>query len=173
MARRNPPQQRGDDVDLLPPRELLQFVPSQPAPIGPHGRPEPWKVQWTAEDFAAWLRARAAWRDTHAEPLPGLMAMERVALTRIGVPQALIDEEKAAPEAPPEWVSRRARREDTAEPTSQHKTSTPQARPLSASHGQPIRRSARTAGSLHPSRFVGWGDVGAHGHADETFWPRP
>lgn len=90
-----------------PPRKLLRFVPSAPAPIGPHGRPEPWAVKWTAEDFAAWLRARAAWRDSHAEPLPGLPARERCAIHGMKLPAALVQAEERAPRRPPEWWAHR------------------------------------------------------------------
>lgn len=78
-----------------PPRELLRFVPSQPPPTTPEGRPMPWAVEWTADEFAAFLRARAAWRDTHSRPLPSLPARERVATSQLAVPQALIDAENA------------------------------------------------------------------------------
>jgi hypothetical protein len=82
--------------DEEPPRELLRFVPSGTSPTTAVGRPMPWKVEWTTEDFAAFLHARAAWRDGHVQPLPGLPGRERCALTRLGLPQALIDAEKAA-----------------------------------------------------------------------------
>src|SRR4051794_36681121 len=72
-----------------PPQELLRFSPSQPAPIGLHGRPEPWRPIWEPEDFASFLRARAAWRDTHTKPLPGLPPLERHALARLDLPRAL------------------------------------------------------------------------------------
>jgi hypothetical protein len=89
-----------------PPQELLRFSPSQPAPIGLHGRPEPWRPIWEPEDFASFLRARAAWRDTHTKPLPGLPPLERHALARLDLPRALVDAERAAPKAEPEWVAR-------------------------------------------------------------------
>jgi hypothetical protein len=81
MRRRVPPV---DFSHAEPPAELLQFGPRALSP------------QWTADGFAAWLRARAAWRDTHTEPLPGLPGRERCALTRLRLPQALIDAEAAA-----------------------------------------------------------------------------
>ncbi len=84
-----------------PPKELLRFHPSQPAPIGSHGRPEPWKVRWDADEFTAWLRTRAAWRDTHSEPLPGLFAQERVAIERMPIPRALVEAEQNAPAKAP------------------------------------------------------------------------
>jgi hypothetical protein len=96
MARRKFVEPSPEDLDQEPPKELLRFRPSQPAPIGPYGRPEPWRVEWTADEFAAFLRARAAWRDTHSRPLPSLPGRERCAITRIGIPQALIDAESAA-----------------------------------------------------------------------------
>lgn len=93
MRRKAPPAEFSDEQ---PPRELLRFRPSQTPPVTSEGRPMPWRVEWTAEDFAAFLRARAAWRDTHSRPLPSLPAKERAATTRLGVPQALIDAEVAA-----------------------------------------------------------------------------
>ncbi len=113
MRRKRPaPDLQGEE----PPKDLLRFVPSQPSPIGPHGRPEPWRVTWEPEEFAAFLRARAAWRDTHDQPLPGLPARERHAMDCIGVPQALIEAETSAPNRPPDWVLRRdrLRADDTA-----------------------------------------------------------
>lgn len=86
-----------DDPDAAPPPELLRFRPSQPAPIGEHGRPEPWRVRWEAAEFAAWLRVRSAWRDTHTAPLPGLFARERVALTALNLPRALVEAERERP----------------------------------------------------------------------------
>lgn len=96
MVRRKPVEPSPEDLDQEPPKELLRFMPSEPAPIGPYGRPEPWRVKWSAEDFASWLRARAAWRDTHAESLPGLLARERHAMGNLDLPQALIDAENIA-----------------------------------------------------------------------------
>lgn len=94
MRRKPQPAEFSHEV---PQRELLRFRPSQTPPTTPDGRPMPEAVEWTAEDFAAFLRARAAWRDTHAEPLPFLPAHERCAMARIpGIPQALIDAESAA-----------------------------------------------------------------------------
>ena len=66
-----------------PPAELLRFVPSAPG-------------RWDPADFAAFLRAREAWRDTHAEPLPGLPARERIAMSQLNVPRGLVDAEKEA-----------------------------------------------------------------------------
>ncbi|MCU1669501.1 MAG: hypothetical protein JWP40_2428 [Blastococcus sp.] len=84
--------------DAEPPEELWRFVPSQPAPIGPHGRPEPWAVQWRPEEFAAFLRARAAWRDTHTRPLYGLPSLERIALHNMAaqLPRGLVEAERTA-----------------------------------------------------------------------------
>lgn len=84
-----------------PPLELLRFRPSQTPPTTADGRQMPWAVEWTADDFAAFLRARAAWRNTHSHPLPGLLARERHAMQTLDVPEALIDSEKAAPWKPP------------------------------------------------------------------------
>jgi hypothetical protein len=70
-----------------PPSELLHFATRSASPL------------WTAEGFAAWLRARAAWRDTHAEPLPDLPPLERSAMTRMDLPAALIEAERRAPTA--------------------------------------------------------------------------
>lgn len=88
-----------------PPPEILRFKPAAPSPIGPHGRPEPWQVEWRPEEFAAFLRARVAWRDTHALPLPSLPARERAAMQQLGIPQALIDVETTASsgERPPSY----------------------------------------------------------------------
>jgi hypothetical protein len=107
-VRRKPPAV--DFSHTEPPAELLRFRPSQPAPIGPYGRREPWRVEWDADEFAAWLRARAAWRDTHEDPLPGLPGRERLALARLDGEQVLVDAEKAAPTRPPEWYSRQLKR---------------------------------------------------------------
>lgn len=98
MRRRVPPV---DFSHAKPPPELLRFVHSVPAPIGARGRPEPWRREWRAEEFAAWLRTRAAWRDTHAEPLPGLSSLERAALQRLELPPGLVEAEERAPQAPP------------------------------------------------------------------------
>lgn len=62
----------------------------------PDGRSMPWAADWPANEFAAWLRARAAWRDTHAEPLPSLWAKERCAMQRLDLPAALVDAERRA-----------------------------------------------------------------------------
>ncbi len=90
---------------------LLRFRPSQPPPIGPHGRPEPWKVRWEPEDFAAWLRARAAWRDAHgSDTLPQLYARERHAMAAMhGLPAALVNAERSAPNVHPQEWARRSR----------------------------------------------------------------
>lgn len=86
MKRRVPPV---DFSHAEPPSELRWFTP------GPDG--------WTGEHFAAFLRARAAWRDTHADPLPTLPARERhfMYLNKQGVPAALISAENAAPNTLP------------------------------------------------------------------------
>jgi hypothetical protein len=81
-------------AEEAPPKELLRFVPSQPSQIGPYGRPEPWRVKWTAGDFAAFLRARAAWRQNHGEPLPRLPARERAAMDCLGLPSPLVAAER-------------------------------------------------------------------------------
>lgn len=81
-----------------PPPELLRFATRASSPT------------WSSGDFAAWLRARAAWRDAHLEPLPGLPPRERCALTRMDLPVALIEAEKAAPIKQPEWYERRLSR---------------------------------------------------------------
>ena len=76
------------EFDEAPPEELLRFVPAA-------GR-------WRPEDFAAFLRARIAWRDTHVQPLPGLPARERVAMARMDIPRALVDaEEQGSRRLPP------------------------------------------------------------------------
>lgn len=46
---------------------------------------------WTAEGLVAWLVARAAWRESAAEALPGLTALERSAMTHLRVPAALVE----------------------------------------------------------------------------------
>ncbi|MDP9459457.1 MAG: hypothetical protein M3Q22_04115 [Actinomycetota bacterium] len=96
-----------DAVDAEPPHELLRFLPSQPAPIGPHGRPEPWQVKWTAAEFGEWLQARQRWRETHTQLLPGLFARNRFALHRLAdeLDRQVVADELAAPTAGPEWAS--------------------------------------------------------------------
>ncbi|GAB3349938.1 hypothetical protein GCM10027300_13430 [Modestobacter lapidis] len=84
--------QRADSGEL-PPQELLRFRPSQTPPTSPDGRPMPWAVEWTADEFAAFLRARAAWRNSHSSPLPGLLSRERHAMHRLHLPRALVDAE--------------------------------------------------------------------------------
>ena len=100
-----------EELDQEPPRELLRFVLSETPPRTPDGRPMPWRVEWTAGDFASWLRARESWRDTHSRPLPGLPARERHAMRALGIPQALIDAEVTASRGlrPPPPVPVRAR----------------------------------------------------------------
>jgi hypothetical protein len=75
-----------------PPRELLAFIPNGGS--------------WNAEDFAAFLRARTAWRDTHDQLLPHLPARERHRMAQDDIPQALAEAENAAPKALPEWAVR-------------------------------------------------------------------
>jgi hypothetical protein len=89
VRRRVPPVEFSDGE---PPQQLLRFATRASSP------------SWTADDFAAWLRARAAWRVRHTEPLPGLPGRERCALTRLGLPQALVEAERAAPTAEPDWT---------------------------------------------------------------------
>ncbi len=81
MRRRIPPVEFSHGE---PPPELLAFASRWTSPT------------WTAEDFAAWLRARAAWRDTHAQPLPALPTLERAALTKLDLPSGLVQAEGAA-----------------------------------------------------------------------------
>lgn len=100
-----------------PPRELLRFVPSERPPVAPDGRPMSWAVEWTAEEFAAFLRARAAWRDSHSRPLPGLPARERVATSQLGIPQALINAEHAASRGAPSPPFEQAAEHRPASPT--------------------------------------------------------
>ncbi len=114
MARRKPqaaPVGPVDAVDAEPPHELLRFLPSQPAPIGPHGRPEPWQVKWTAAEFGEWLQARQRWRETHTQLLPGLFARDRYAMhcmaDRSELPAAVVRAELDAPTRPPEWWTAR------------------------------------------------------------------
>ncbi len=52
--------------------------------------------EWTADGLVAWLEARAAWRESAAEPLGGLTALERAAMTNLKVPRALIEAEARA-----------------------------------------------------------------------------
>ncbi len=66
-----------------PPDELIWYAPAEPG-------------HWTAHDFAGWLRARAAWRDSHREPLTGLAARERLRLEDYDLPAALVQAEKTA-----------------------------------------------------------------------------
>jgi hypothetical protein len=56
-----------------PPQELLRFT-------------SPNRFKWDPEEFASFLRAREAWRDTHVEPLPILPSRERVAMDRLDIP---------------------------------------------------------------------------------------
>lgn len=77
--RRREPVEAAD----LPAEELLRYRE-------PDGRP------WSSEGFKAWLRARARYRATHSEPLPGLRAFERAALPRMGVPEDLLEGERRA-----------------------------------------------------------------------------
>ncbi len=79
--------------DSEPPQELLSFVAGG-------------LRDWTSEGFAAFLRAREAWRDAHREPLPPLPARERMALSRLDLPEALVKAEDRAPRAAPEWRKR-------------------------------------------------------------------
>ncbi len=105
MARRKPVEPSPAELDQEPPRRLLRFRPTQ-QPLHPEGRPIPWRVEWTGEEFTAFLRARAAWRETHAEPLPHLPARERVALHRLELPPALVEAEDHAPKKEQEWQRR-------------------------------------------------------------------
>jgi hypothetical protein len=75
-----------------PPRELLAFIPNGGS--------------WNAGDFAAFLRARTAWRDTHDQLLPHLPARERHRMAQDDIPQALAEAENAAPKALPGWAER-------------------------------------------------------------------
>lgn len=50
-----------------------------------------------AEEFAALLRAREAWRDTHEKPLSALPMRERYAQQFLQHPEALIQPEGRAP----------------------------------------------------------------------------
>ncbi len=89
MARRKGPAVPVEFTSGEPPEDLLRFVPTTPG-------------RWSAADFAAFLRARVAWRDTHREPLPSLPARERLAMVNIpGVPRALIDEEEVGSKGAP------------------------------------------------------------------------
>ncbi len=49
---------------------------------------------WTAEALTAWLEARAAWREQATEPLPRVTALERAAMTNLGVPRALVEADR-------------------------------------------------------------------------------
>jgi hypothetical protein len=82
VKRRIPPV---DFSHAEPPAELLRFATRASSPM------------WTVEDFASWLRARCAWRDTHTEPLPSLPARERHALSTMNLPASLVDAERRAP----------------------------------------------------------------------------
>ncbi|SDY96445.1 hypothetical protein SAMN05661080_05151 [Modestobacter sp. DSM 44400] len=68
----------------------------------------PWAVEWTAGEFAALLRARAAWRDSHSQPLPALPARERHMIACASdLPTALVEVELAAPtQARLDWERR-------------------------------------------------------------------
>jgi hypothetical protein len=95
MRRRDKPLS-AEFSDPEPPRELLRFVPSDPPPTMPDGRPMPWAAKWTVDEFAAFLRARTAWRNAHTRPLPRLPARERLAMAQLGIPKALINAENVA-----------------------------------------------------------------------------
>ena len=51
---------------------------------------------WTADGLTAWLVARTAWRESTAEPLPRLTALERSAMANLKVPRALVEAEAAS-----------------------------------------------------------------------------
>jgi hypothetical protein len=54
--------------------------------------------------FEEWLRARQRWRQTHAQPMPGLFARDRHALASMpGLTPEVISAERAAPTAETEW----------------------------------------------------------------------
>ncbi len=78
-----------------PPPELLSFVQ-----VG----------RCSSESFAAFLRAREAWRDTHDEPLPMLPPKERHALEMLDLPAVLVEAERRAPKREPEWRRRQLAR---------------------------------------------------------------
>lgn len=82
-----------------PPQELLRFATRATSPT------------WTSGNFAAWLRARTAWRDAHpTQPLPSLPARERVALHQMDLPPGLVEAEDQAPRKEPEWRQRQLAR---------------------------------------------------------------
>lgn len=91
MARRKSDVRTVEFSHGEPPQDLLRFVPVEDRP-------------WDSADFAAFLRAREAWRDTHSRPLPELPALERAALHRLQIPTALVQAEGIAPTAVPSAV---------------------------------------------------------------------
>ncbi len=49
---------------------------------------------WTADGLTAWLEARAAWRESTAEPLGRITALERAAMTNMKVPPKLVEADR-------------------------------------------------------------------------------
>ncbi|MDP9428331.1 MAG: hypothetical protein M3Q47_05375 [Actinomycetota bacterium] len=88
-------------------------------PPGPPGEKPPLELlrcpwaRWNdrhEDRFEEWLRSRQRWRETHAEPLPGLYARDRFALHRIeGLDPAVVQAEETAPRAALEWVQQSKR----------------------------------------------------------------
>ncbi len=85
-----------------------------PAPVSGEKPPlELLRCPWTRwndrrdERFEEWLRLRQRWRQTHAEPLPGLFARDRFALHRRSeaglLDPAVVRAELTAPCAVPDW----------------------------------------------------------------------
>ncbi len=50
--------------------------------------------EWTADALTAWLVARAAWRESTAEPLGRITALERAAMTNMKVPPKLVEADR-------------------------------------------------------------------------------
>ncbi len=88
----------------------------KPPPLPPPGEVPPLELlrcPWTRwndrreERFGEWLQERQRWRETHPQPLPGLFARDRFALSRLSEQGALDPEvvraEQTADRAAPEW----------------------------------------------------------------------
>jgi hypothetical protein len=88
MARRKERAPSGEFSETEPPPNLIFFKPRE-------------GHRWTGADFASWLRAWAAWRDSHLERLPQLAARERVRLNQYDLLAGLVQAERpAAKDAP-------------------------------------------------------------------------
>jgi hypothetical protein len=99
VARRRVVEPSAEQLEGEPPVELLRC---------------PW-TRWNTEErtparFGEWLIERQRWRESHAEPLPGLFARDRYALHRFEEASRLdtrvVRAERAAPVRDPDWYER-------------------------------------------------------------------